>query len=52
MYICSTSRVKNKYRTLLEANAHFTHSSAIVDLVQDGDQWRALVNVIMNLQVP
>jgi hypothetical protein len=23
-----------------------------IDLVQDGDQWRALVNTVMNLQVP
>jgi hypothetical protein len=22
-----------------------------IDLVQDGDQWRALVNTVMNLQV-
>jgi hypothetical protein len=23
-----------------------------IDLTQDGDQWRALVNMVMNLQVP
>jgi hypothetical protein len=23
-----------------------------IDLAQDGDQWRALVNTVMNLQVP
>jgi hypothetical protein len=25
---------------------------AWIDLAQDGDQWRALVNTIMNLRVP
>jgi uncharacterized protein YebE (UPF0316 family) len=23
-----------------------------IDLAQDGDQWRALMNVVMNFQVP
>jgi hypothetical protein len=23
-----------------------------IDLAQDGDQWRALVNMVMNVQVP
>jgi hypothetical protein len=23
-----------------------------IDLAEDGDQWRALVNMVMNLQVP
>jgi hypothetical protein len=23
-----------------------------IDLVQDGDQWRALVNTVMNLRAP
>jgi hypothetical protein len=23
-----------------------------IDLVQDGDQWRVLVNTVMNLRVP
>jgi hypothetical protein len=24
----------------------------LFDLIQDGDQWRALVNLVMNLRVP